>query len=149
MSDVGFSCSHSTTFFLQAHIGDLRTIPEALPYFLTPKTVEVNSVLLQQLPHWAACSITQALEFLTPNYKGHPRVMAYVLRVLESYPPERVTFFMPQLVQSLRYDEGVSRKVKIYISLFLSLFFIYLSDLSATHFQKPSLVFLSLSFMFF
>ncbi|KAE8702209.1 hypothetical protein F3Y22_tig00110485pilonHSYRG00064 [Hibiscus syriacus] len=48
------------------------------------------------LPHWAACSITQALEFLTPVYKGHPRVMAYVLRVLESYPPERVTFFMPQ-----------------------------------------------------
>jgi len=34
--------------------------------------------------------------------------MAYVLRVLESYPPERVTFFMPQLVQALRYDEGVS-----------------------------------------
>ncbi|CAN8289052.1 unnamed protein product [Cochlearia groenlandica] len=32
--------------------------------------------------------------------------MAYVLRVLEFYPPERVTFFMPQLVQSLRYDEG-------------------------------------------
>ncbi|KAG2304894.1 hypothetical protein Bca52824_033545 [Brassica carinata] len=94
------------TQLVQAHIGDLRRIPEALPYFVTPKTVEVNSVLLQQLPHWAACSITQAIEFLTPNYKGHPRVMAYVLRVLESYPPERVTFFMPQLVQSLRYDEG-------------------------------------------
>ncbi|KAF8097341.1 hypothetical protein N665_0291s0046 [Sinapis alba] len=91
---------------LQAHIVDLRTIPEALPYFVTPKTVEENSVLLQQLPHWAACSITQALEFLTPSYKGHPRVLAYVLRVLESYPLERVTFFMPQLVQSLRYDEG-------------------------------------------
>ncbi|WZZ60135.1 hypothetical protein YC2023_060242 [Brassica napus] len=88
------------------HIVDLRTIPEALPYFVTPKNVEEDSVLLQQLPHWAACSITQALEFLTPAYKGHPRVMAYVLRVLESYPPERVTFFMPQLVQSLRYDEG-------------------------------------------
>ncbi|CAN6927714.1 unnamed protein product [Brassica oleracea] len=94
------------TQLVEAHIVDLRTIPEALPYFLTSKTVEENSVLLQHLPHWAACSITQALEFLTPNYKGHPRVMAYVLRVLESYPPERVTFFMPQLVQSLRYDEG-------------------------------------------
>ncbi|XP_010527598.1 PREDICTED: phosphatidylinositol 4-kinase alpha 1 isoform X2 [Tarenaya hassleriana] len=94
------------TQLVQTHIVDLRTIPEALPYFVTPKSVEENSVLLQQLPHWAACSITQALEFLTPAYKGHPRVMAYVLRVLESYPPERVTFFMPQLVQSLRYDEG-------------------------------------------
>ncbi|KAJ6671341.1 hypothetical protein OIU85_015128 [Salix viminalis] len=91
---------------LYSHILDLRCIPEALPYFVTPTAVDEDSVLLQQLPHWAACSITQALEFLTPAYKGHPRVMAYVLRVLESYPPERVTFFMPQLVQSLRYDDG-------------------------------------------
>lgn len=97
-----------TGFFLQSHILDIRSIPEALPYFVTPKAVDENSALLQQLPHWAACSITQALEFLTPAYKGHPRVMAYVLRVLESYPPDRVTFFMPQLVQALRYDEEVS-----------------------------------------
>ncbi|KAJ4791345.1 Phosphatidylinositol 4-kinase [Rhynchospora pubera] len=90
---------------VQTHITQVRTIPEALPFFVTPKAVEENSVLLHQLPHWAACSITQALEFLTPPYKGHPRVMAYVLRVLESYPPENVTFFMPQLVQALRYDD--------------------------------------------
>ncbi|CAD5315026.1 unnamed protein product [Arabidopsis thaliana] len=100
------SVKSEVTQLVQTNIVDLRTIPEALPYFVTPKNVEENSVLLQQLPHWAACSITQALEFLTPAYKGHPRVMAYVLRVLESYPPERVTFFMPQLVQSLRYDDG-------------------------------------------
>ncbi|CAJ2642759.1 phosphatidylinositol 4-kinase alpha 1 isoform X1 [Trifolium pratense] len=94
------------TQLVQAHIVDVRNIPEALPYFITPKAVDDNSVLLQQLPHWAPCSISQALEFLTPAYKGHPRVMAYVLRVLESYPPERVTFFMPQLVQTLRHDDG-------------------------------------------
>ncbi|KAE8692688.1 Phosphatidylinositol 4-kinase alpha 1 [Hibiscus syriacus] len=79
------------TQLVQSHITDIRCIPEALPYFVNPKAVDENSALLQQLPHWAACSITQALEFLTPVYKGHPRVMAYVLRVLESYPPERVT----------------------------------------------------------
>ncbi|XP_073045657.1 phosphatidylinositol 4-kinase alpha 1-like [Primulina eburnea] len=95
-----------TTQLVQSHILEIRSIPEALPYFVTSKAVDENSTLLQQLPHWAACSITQALDFLSPAYKGHPRVMAYVLRVLESYPPERVTFFMPQLVQSLRYDEG-------------------------------------------
>ncbi|XP_047337579.1 phosphatidylinositol 4-kinase alpha 1-like [Impatiens glandulifera] len=94
------------TQLVQSTIVELRSIPEALPYFVTPKAVEDNSPLLQQLPHWAACSITMALEFLTPQYKGHPRIMAYVLRALESYPPERVTFFMPQLVQALRYDEG-------------------------------------------
>jgi len=97
---------------------ELRTIPEALPFFITPKAVDENSVLLQQLPHWAPCSVTQALEFLTPPYKGHPRVMAYVLRVLETYPPETVTFFMPQLVQSLRYDEQV--RILSVICMFLS-----------------------------
>ncbi|KAJ6849268.1 phosphatidylinositol 4-kinase alpha 1-like [Iris pallida] len=100
------SVTSEVTQLVQQHILDVRTIPEALPFFVTPKAVDDNSVLLQQLPHWAACSITQALQFLTPPYKGHPRVMAYVLRVLESYPPERVTFFMPQLIQALRYDEG-------------------------------------------
>ncbi|KAL2231607.1 UNVERIFIED_CONTAM: Phosphatidylinositol 4-kinase alpha 1 [Sesamum indicum] len=92
------------TQLVQTHILEIRSIPEALPYFVTPKAVDENSTLLQQLPHWVPCSITQALEFLTPAYKGHPRVMAYILRVLESYPPGRVTFFMPQLVQALRYD---------------------------------------------
>ncbi|RVX12362.1 Phosphatidylinositol 4-kinase alpha 1 [Vitis vinifera] len=100
------SLKAEVTQLVQLHIMELRCMPEALPYFVTPKAVDENSTLLQQLPHWAACSITQALEFLTPAYKGHPRVMAYVLRVLESYPPNRVTFFMPQLVQALRYDEG-------------------------------------------
>ncbi|KAK6136779.1 hypothetical protein DH2020_029492 [Rehmannia glutinosa] len=53
-----------TTQLVQSHILEIRSIPEALPYFVTRR------------------------------------------RVLESYPPERVTFFMPQLVQALRYDEG-------------------------------------------
>ncbi|XP_057550570.1 phosphatidylinositol 4-kinase alpha 1 [Amaranthus tricolor] len=100
------SLKAEVTQLVQTHILELRCIPEALTYFVTPKAVDENSMLLQQLPHWAACSITKALDFLTPAYKGHPRVMAYVLRVLESYPPHRVTFFMPQLVQALRYDEG-------------------------------------------
>jgi phosphatidylinositol 4-kinase len=94
------------TSMVQAHIPDLINVPEALHYVVTPSAVAEDSDTLNWLPHWALCSITHALEFLTPQYKGHPRVMAYVLRVMESYPPERVTFFMPQLVQALRYDHG-------------------------------------------
>lgn len=93
---------------MQAHVPELMNLPEALPYFVTPKAVEEDSVVLHWLLHWKPCSITCALNFLTSSYKGHPRVIAYVLRVMESYPPERVTFFMPQLVQALRYDQGVS-----------------------------------------
>lgn len=92
----------------QAHIPDLINVPEAVRYVITPTAVKEDSEALNWLPHWTTCSITHAFEFLTPPYKGHARVMAYVLRVLESYPPERVTFFMPQLVQALRYDLGVT-----------------------------------------
>lgn len=91
---------------VQNNLKDLTNVPGALPYFVTPKSVEEDSSVLQWLPHWAPCSITNALAFLTPAYKGHHRVMAYVLRVMEFYPPEKVTFFMPQLVQALRYDQG-------------------------------------------
>ncbi|CAH1431466.1 unnamed protein product [Lactuca virosa] len=93
------------THLVQTHILEIRTIPEALPYFVTPKVVDEDSPLLQQLTHWAACLITQALEYFTPTYKGHPRVMAYIMRVLKAYPPSRVTFFMLHLIQALRYDD--------------------------------------------
>ncbi|KAL2650963.1 hypothetical protein R1flu_019091 [Riccia fluitans] len=93
------------TSLVQKHLLDLTEISEALPYFVTPKAVEEDSAVLQNLLRWAPCSITRALQFLSPDYKGHHRVMAYVLRVMETYPPERVTFFMPQLVQALRYDQ--------------------------------------------
>ena len=101
---------------MQKHISDLTNIPEALGYVVTPAAVEEDSESLQWLPHWAPCSITRALEFLTPPYKGHHRVMAYVLRVMETYPPERVTFFMPQLVQALRYDHGVTLLTALWLS---------------------------------
>ncbi|CAM6044662.1 unnamed protein product [Sphagnum compactum] len=100
------SLKSEVSSMVQAHIPDLCMLPEALPYLVTPQAVEEDSNSLNWLPHWAPCSITQALEFLTPPYKGHKRVMAYVLRVMEMYPPQEVTFFVPQLVQSLRYDHG-------------------------------------------
>ncbi|KAH9576425.1 hypothetical protein CY35_01G160200 [Sphagnum magellanicum] len=100
------SLKSEVSSMVQAHIPDLCMLPEALPYLVTPQAVEEDSNSLNWLPHWAPCSITQALEFLTPPYKGHKRVMSYVLRVMEMYPPVEVTFFMPQLVQSLRYDHG-------------------------------------------
>ncbi|GER51091.1 phosphatidylinositol 4-kinase [Striga asiatica] len=51
-------------------------------------------------------SIIEALVLFCHPQSSHPRVMAYVLRVLETFSPERVTFFLPQLLQALRYNEG-------------------------------------------
>ncbi|CAI5489475.1 unnamed protein product [Closterium sp. Naga37s-1] len=83
----------------------VRSLPEALRWVVTPAAVQQDSPLLRlPLPYWAPCSVAAVLNLLLPAFKGHPRVMAYAFRVLEAYPPPTVTFFMPQLVQALRYD---------------------------------------------
>ncbi|RVW88158.1 Phosphatidylinositol 4-kinase alpha 1 [Vitis vinifera] len=60
------SVKAEVTQLVQLHIMELCCTPEALPYLVIPKEVDENSTLLQQLPHWAACSTTQAREFFTP-----------------------------------------------------------------------------------
>eukprot|EP00271_Cylindrocystis_brebissonii_P006203 TRINITY_DN18880_c0_g2_i1.p1 TRINITY_DN18880_c0_g2~~TRINITY_DN18880_c0_g2_i1.p1 ORF type:complete len:1506 (-),score=262.70 TRINITY_DN18880_c0_g2_i1:1242-5207(-) len=97
--------SSQVAALVQANARYLHHIPEALSLLVTPSSVESNSPLLQLLPYWAPCSITAAMAFLLPAYQSHPRVMGYVLRVLETYPPVSVLAFMPQMVQALRYDK--------------------------------------------
>eukprot|EP00897_Mesotaenium_endlicherianum_P010276 jgi/Mesen1/9277/ME000060S08706 len=92
------------TALVHRDLDKLHEVAEAVPFFVTPEAAERDDPQLQKLPYWAACPVTVALELLTPPFKGHLRVMAYVLRVLEAYPPDSVTPFMPQLVQALRYD---------------------------------------------
>ena len=52
------SLKAEVTQLVQLHMIELRCMPEALPYFVTPKEVDENSTLLQKYPHWVACSIT-------------------------------------------------------------------------------------------
>nr|GEZ23782.1 phosphatidylinositol 4-kinase alpha 1 [Tanacetum cinerariifolium] len=68
---TNLSLKAELTQLVQLHILEIRTIPEALSYFVTPKAVDEDSPLLQQLTHWAACSIAHALEYFTPAYKGY------------------------------------------------------------------------------
>ncbi|CAP24439.2 Protein CBG03566 [Caenorhabditis briggsae] len=79
-------------------------IPEALPLFLNGghvfETAEMSHVLT-----WARCSPVMALSLLTPRqYSIHPISMQYAVRVLRSYPADALLMYIPQIVQSVRYD---------------------------------------------
>lgn len=115
--------SHTTEI---RNVPEIHNVPEMLPYLFTPEAVQENSTLLEQLPQWAACSVTQALAFLTPAYASNPHVKAYVLRVLDSYSPDSVTRFLSQLVQALRYgDEVRHHKPSVIRCSFLIYIFVF------------------------
>ena len=39
------------------------------------------------------------------QYPPHPLTAQYAVRVLRSYPPDILIFYVPQLVQALRFDD--------------------------------------------
>lgn len=45
-----------------------------------------------------------ATTFFLPAYKNHPFVIQYAMRALESHPVDINFFYVPQIVQALRYD---------------------------------------------
>lgn len=46
-----------------------------------------------------------AITFFERRYNNHPQLLQYAHRVLEQHPVELTFFFVPQVVQALRYDD--------------------------------------------
>jgi phosphatidylinositol 4-kinase len=45
-----------------------------------------------------------AVTYFLPAYRSHPFVLQYAMRALESHSVDVTFFYVPQIVQSLRYD---------------------------------------------
>ncbi len=74
-----------------------------------------------QLTHmltWSPVSPVVALSYFSRQYPPHPITAQYAVRVLRSYPPEALLFYVPQLVQSVRYDT-VSNQTQRYMYMHL------------------------------
>ncbi|KAH3743357.1 phosphatidylinositol 4-kinase alpha [Pelomyxa schiedti] len=85
---------------------DVTACPEAVTLLVTEENVKNNIPELKYLVFWATTDPPTALSFLRGEYHSHPIVTQYAIRVLRKFNPETIIFYIPQLVQSLRYDKS-------------------------------------------
>ncbi|KAM7348854.1 phosphatidylinositol 4-kinase III alpha isoform 1-T1 [Cochliomyia hominivorax] len=79
-------------------------IPEALKYLATTKNLLQESPDLMYILVWSAVNPIQALSYFSRQYPSHPLTAQYAVKTLNSYVPESVLPYIPQLVQALRHD---------------------------------------------
>ena len=87
--------------------------PAALPYIVARHYVQANIPELRHLLHWAPCEPPLALALLHSSYSVNPYITQYAVRVLKTFSADTIIFYLPQLVQTVRYD--VSGVVEDYL----------------------------------
>ena len=59
---------------------------------------------LKYLLYWAPINPMAAVTYFLPAYGNHPHIIQYAVRALESHSVDITFFYVPQIVQTLRYD---------------------------------------------
>ena len=77
---------------------------DALEILLGPVLPLDVSFQLQYLLYWAPVNPMQAVTYLLPAYGNHPFVLQYGMRALDYHSIDVTFFYVPQIVQCLRYD---------------------------------------------
>ncbi|KAI8974048.1 hypothetical protein BDB01DRAFT_807332 [Pilobolus umbonatus] len=83
---------------------DVVEIPEALELLLGERLQPNAKLDLKYLKYWAPVPTITAANYFMPAYGNHPLILQYAMRSLEYYPVDTVFFYVPQIVQALRYD---------------------------------------------
>ncbi|KAF5857163.1 phosphatidylinositol-4- kinase [Aspergillus alliaceus] len=78
--------------------------PSSLEIMLGATLPADVSFQLKYLLYWAPVNPTEALTYFLPAYGNHPFILQYAMKALESHPIDVRFYFVPQLVQALRYD---------------------------------------------
>ncbi|TDZ22058.1 Phosphatidylinositol 4-kinase STT4 [Colletotrichum orbiculare MAFF 240422] len=78
--------------------------PEALPILLGGSLPTDVSFQLKYLLFWSPVNPITAVTYFLPAYRNHPFLIQYAMRALESHSSDVTFFYVPQIVQTLRYD---------------------------------------------
>ncbi|KAL2137056.1 hypothetical protein VTI74DRAFT_9662 [Chaetomium olivicolor] len=79
--------------------------PEAIPILINSALPDDVSFQLKYLLFWAPVNPITAVTFFLPAYRSHPYLIQYAVRALESHPVDITFFYVPQIVQTLRFDD--------------------------------------------
>lgn len=60
---------------------------------------------MQYLLFWTPVNPISAVTYFAPAYRSDPFVLQYAMRALESHSIDVTFFYVPQIVQTLRYDD--------------------------------------------
>ncbi|KAI6798660.1 phosphatidylinositol 3 [Hortaea werneckii] len=78
--------------------------PDALYLMLGSSLPTDVKAQLKYLLYWAPLNPMAAVTYFLPAYSNHPFVIQYAVRALESHSVDVTFFYVPQIVQTLRYD---------------------------------------------
>ncbi|KAL7629182.1 phosphatidylinositol-4- kinase [Parahypoxylon ruwenzoriense] len=78
--------------------------PEALPILLGGELPPDVGFQLKYLLFWAPVNPVTAVTYFLPAYRNHPFLIQYAMRALESHSVDVTFFYVPQIVQGLRFD---------------------------------------------
>ncbi|KAL2157420.1 hypothetical protein VTH06DRAFT_6112 [Thermothelomyces fergusii] len=78
--------------------------PEAIPILIGGALPDDVSFQLKYLLFWAPVNPITAVTLFLPAYRNHPYLIQYAMRALESHSVDVTFFYVPQIVQTLRYD---------------------------------------------
>ncbi|KAG6002139.1 hypothetical protein E4U21_003436 [Claviceps maximensis] len=78
--------------------------PEALPLMFGGHLPDDVNSQLKYLLVWEPVNPLTAVTLFLPAYQDHPFIIQYAMRALESHSVDVTFFYVPQIVQTLRYD---------------------------------------------
>ncbi|XP_062522021.1 phosphatidylinositol 4-kinase alpha-like [Corticium candelabrum] len=85
--------------------GPVSDVVEALRFVLTEQNIKGEAPALTHLLCWCSVPFVIALSLFSTLYPPHPVLSYYAARVLRTCTMEEKLFYIPQLVQAVRYDK--------------------------------------------